>query len=110
MASMRSRALLGPGPPLYLRTRIRFGTLVDQVKRRASRETLEVPVTISFEDGSDLSCTSIDVSVDGAKLRIPTDFRPPGGVMRVTISGSRVRRRRARMVWLRDDELGIRFL
>ena len=77
-------------------------------RRRAERVPVQVPAAIVLSDKRSLACHTVNVSMSGAKLDLPRDRMLPSEFELVI--PARNLRRRARLVWRREDTLGVHFV
>jgi hypothetical protein len=78
--------------------------------RKHPRRNVQQFGMILNSDGSDpVRCTMIDVSASGARLRLNAASEVPDEFTLVLSKAGRVRRR-CRIVWRREDIMGIRFV
>jgi PilZ domain len=83
-------------------------TFIEQ--RRSIREYVDFPAWIDVGDGSQpRKCTVVDVSEDGARVMAAFPAKLPKEFW-LLLSKDRTRRRRCRMVWRSDTQVGIQYL
>jgi hypothetical protein len=79
-------------------------------QRRSLREHVNFPAWIQVDPGSQShECTVLDVSEDGARIMVPSSVRLPREFWFI-LSKSDIRRRRCRMVWRSNDQIGVFYL
>jgi len=79
-------------------------------QRKARWKQLHYPASIAFDDGSPLQrCSIADISVIGATLAIESGAAIPKEFTLV-LAGETGPRRRCRLVWRTDLEIGVQFI
>ena len=79
-------------------------------QRRSQREYVQFPAWIDICNGAQpLDCTVLDVSEDGARIEGLFPARLPEKLFLV-LNKQGTRRRRCRMVWRRNQEIGLAYL
>jgi len=78
--------------------------------RRSLRQPVQFPAWIDFGNGSEQrECTVLDVSDGGARLMVAAPALLPKEFW-LLLTRSGVRRRRCKIVWRSDVEIGVRYL
>ena len=78
--------------------------------RRSTRKDVHFPAWIDVSDGSNpRNCTVLDVSEDGARIALASPCELPTEFWLV-LSKDGTRRRRCRMVWRSEGEMGVNYL
>jgi len=79
-------------------------------KRKNPRRSLSYPAAIDLGDGSPLRpCSLCDASQDGAQITIAHPDSLPGEFI-LALSADGAARRRCRVVWRADGQIGVEFL
>jgi hypothetical protein len=79
-------------------------------KRRNLRRTITYPAFIDLGDGSPvLECTLCDASQDGAQLAVADPNRVPDEFI-LALSADGAARRRCRVAWRTEAQIGVEFL
>jgi len=79
-------------------------------KRKSVRRTVAYPTYIDLGDGSPaLACTLCDASQEGAQLAVANPKSLPNEFI-LALSSDGAARRRCRVVWRNETEVGVRFL
>lgn len=79
-------------------------------QRRSMRQHVQFPAWVDIGDGAPPhDCTVLDVSDDGARIMLASSLRLPT-VFHLVYSNQATRRRRCRLVWRLDDQIGVNYL
>ena len=79
-------------------------------KRKGVRRAVTYPAFLELGDGSPpLACTLCDVSQDGAQIFVANAEKLPKEFI-LALSADGAARRRCRVVWQNEADLGVRFL
>ena len=79
-------------------------------QRRSVREAVQFPAWIDFGNGTQRrSCTVLDVSDYGARIMLESSAPAPKELWLVLTKGG-TRRRRCRVVWQSDGQIGVSYL
>src|SRR5262245_29959470 len=110
---MRSHALRPPlsGRPILPLLQA-FGRVNPKFleQRRAPREDVQFSAWIDIGDGGSLlDCTVLDVSDEGARITLASPVRLPK-IFHLVFTRQGTRRRRCRLVWRVDGEIGVNYL
>ena len=83
-------------------------TFIEQ--RRSLRQPVQFPAWIDLGNGSEhRECTVLDVSDGGARLMVASPGHLPKEFW-LLLTRSGARRRRCKLVWRSDVEIGVRYL
>jgi hypothetical protein len=79
-------------------------------QRRSVREAVQFPAWVDFGNGTQRrNCTVLDVSDHGARIMVESSASVPREFWLV-LTKSGTRRRRCRVVWRSDGQIGVSYL
>jgi hypothetical protein len=86
-----------------------FSELSEQ--RRSYRHSVECAASIDIGGGAPLcGCTVLDISEGGARLKVMASYKLPEEFALILLSAQMPIRRRCRVIWRSDDQLGVSYI